>query len=26
MSEPVLLGCDFSSRPQKRKPIVLAWG
>ena len=26
MSEPTLLGCDFSSRPQKRKPIVLAWG
>ncbi len=26
MNRPVLLGCDFSSRPQKRKPIVLAWG
>jgi len=26
MNEAVLLGCDFSSRPQKRKPIVLAWG
>ncbi|MFM7800947.1 MAG: DUF429 domain-containing protein, partial [Limnohabitans sp.] len=21
-----LLGCDFSSSPSKRKPIVLAWG
>ena len=26
MNEAVLLGCDFSSRPQKRKPIVMAWG
>ncbi len=23
---PVLLGCDFSSSPSKRKPIVLALG
>lgn len=22
----VLLGCDFSSSPQRRKPIVVAWG
>lgn len=21
-----LLGCDFSSRPSRRKPVVLAWG
>lgn len=26
MDQPLLLGCDFSSRPHKRKPIVLAWG
>lgn len=26
MDAPTLLGCDFSSRPHKRKPIVLAWG
>jgi hypothetical protein len=25
-SEPLLLGCDFSSRPTARKPIVLALG
>ena len=25
-SEPLLLGCDFSSRPTRRKPIVLALG
>ena len=25
MSTP-LLGCDFSSSPQRRKPIVVAWG
>ena len=23
---PPLLGCDFSSAPSRRKPIVLAWG
>lgn len=23
---PVILGCDFSSSPSRRKPIVLAWG
>ena len=23
---PSLLGCDFSSAPSRRKPIVLAWG
>jgi hypothetical protein len=26
MSIPLLLGCDFSSSPSKRKNIVLAWG
>ena len=26
MQSPVLLGCDFSSRPTARKPIVVAWG
>jgi len=26
MEKTVLLGCDFSSSPSKRKPIVLAWG
>ena len=26
MSGPQLLGCDFSSSPGKRKPIVVAWG
>lgn len=24
--QPLLLGCDFSSSPTPRKPIVLAWG
>ncbi len=24
--DPLLLGCDFSSSPSKRKPIVVAWG
>ena len=23
---PVLVGCDFSSSPTRRKPIVMAWG
>ena len=23
---PLLLGCDFTSRPTARKPVVLAWG
>lgn len=26
MNIPLLLGCDFSSSPSKRKNIVLAWG
>lgn len=26
MNAPMLLGCDFSSRPSRRKPIVLALG
>ncbi|HWP13544.1 MAG TPA: DUF429 domain-containing protein [Ramlibacter sp.] len=26
MAEPLLVGCDFSSRPTRRKPIVLALG
>jgi hypothetical protein len=26
MSPPVLAGCDFSSSPTRRKPIVIAWG
>jgi len=26
MNPPQLLGCDFSSAPTRRKPIVLAWG
>lgn len=26
MSATVLVGCDFSSTPTRRKPIVLAWG
>lgn len=26
MNAPNLLGCDFSSSPTQRKPIVLAWG
>jgi hypothetical protein len=26
MTEPLLLGCDFSSSPTRRKPIVLALG
>lgn len=26
MTEPLLLGCDFSSRPTRRKPIMLALG
>ncbi len=26
MSVPTLVGCDFSSTPTRRKPIVLAWG
>jgi Protein of unknown function (DUF429) len=26
LSTPLLLGCDFSSRPTRRKPIVLALG
>jgi uncharacterized protein DUF429 len=26
MAEPLLLGCDFSSSPTRRKPIVLALG
>lgn len=26
MTDPLVLGCDFSSSPQRRKPIVLAWG
>jgi hypothetical protein len=26
MSEPLLLGCDFSSRPTAKKPIVIAIG
>ncbi|KTT21432.1 DUF429 domain-containing protein [Pseudacidovorax intermedius] len=25
-ARPRLLGCDFSSTPSRRKPIVLAWG
>ncbi|SIR64461.1 DUF429 domain-containing protein [Pseudacidovorax sp. RU35E] len=25
-SSPRLLGCDFSSTPTRRKPIVIAWG
>ena len=23
---PLLLGCDFTSRPGRRKPVVVAWG
>lgn len=26
MPAPLLLGCDFSSSPSRRKPIVVAWG
>jgi hypothetical protein len=26
MSEPLLLGCDFSSRPTVKKPIIMAFG
>ena len=26
MEVPLLLGCDFSSSPSRRKPIVVAWG
>lgn len=26
MTDTLVLGCDFSSSPQRRKPIVLAWG
>lgn len=26
VGEPNLVGCDFSSSPNRRKPIVLAWG
>ena len=26
MNPPLLVGCDFSSSPSRRKPIVLAWG
>ena len=26
MSMDQLIGCDFSSSPTRRKPIVIAWG
>ena len=26
LANPMLLGCDFTSSPSKRKPIVCAWG
>jgi hypothetical protein len=26
MTAPAIVGCDFSSTPTRRKPIVLAWG
>ena len=26
MTDPTLIGCDFSSSPSRRKPIVLALG
>jgi hypothetical protein len=26
VSTPAIVGCDFSSTPTRRKPIVLAWG
>jgi len=26
VSDPAVIGCDFSSTPTRRKPIVIAWG